>query len=53
MQRSAELFRKRWDEQVTGSFGFGIITLVLLVPALALAGLLFSFDRALAIIMLV
>jgi hypothetical protein len=53
MQRSAELFRKRWGEQVTGSFGFGIITLVLLVPALALAGLLFSFDRALAIIMLV
>lgn len=53
MERSAELFRKRWGEEVAGSFGFGIINLLLLLPALALALLLFSFDRALAIILFV
>lgn len=33
MERSAELFWKRWREQVAGSLGFGILNLVLLAPA--------------------
>jgi hypothetical protein len=37
MQRSAELFRKRWGEEVAGSFGFGMLNLLLLIPALVLA----------------
>lgn len=53
MERSAELFRKRWGEQLVGGFGFGFLNLLLLIPGLVLAGLLFSLDHALAIIMLI
>lgn len=53
MERSAELFRKRWGEQLAGGVGFGFLNLLLILPGLLLAGLLFSFDRALAIIMLI
>ena len=53
MQRSAELFRERWGEEVAGSFGFGILTFLLLIPGLAIAWLLFSIDQALAVIVLV
>jgi len=53
MQRSAELFRKRWGEQVAGSFGFGLLNLLLLVPALFLGLFLFKLDQALAIITVV
>jgi hypothetical protein len=53
MERSAELFRKRWGEEIAGSFGFGILNLLLLLPGLLLAWLLFYLDPALAVIMLV
>jgi hypothetical protein len=44
MERSAELFRKRWGEQIAGSFGFGLLNLLLLLPALAIGFLLFQLD---------
>jgi len=53
MERSAELFRKRWGEQVAGSFGFGILNLVLLMPGLLIGLLLYHLDPALAVIMVV
>jgi hypothetical protein len=53
MERSAELFRKRWGEQIAGSFGFGLLNLLLLLPALAIGFLLFQLDPALAIIAVV
>lgn len=53
MQRSAELFRKRWGEQVAGNFGFGFLNLLLLVPGILLGLLLYRIDPALAIIMAV
>jgi hypothetical protein len=53
MQRSAELFRKRWGEQIAGSFGFSLLNFVLLLPALAIGMLLFRLDQALAIILVI
>ena len=53
MERSAELFQKRWGEQLTGGIGFGILNLLLLLPGLLLAWFLFLLDHALAIIMLI
>jgi uncharacterized protein DUF6159 len=50
IQRSTDLFKKRWGEEVAGSFGFGLLTLLLLLPGLLLAALIFRLDRALAII---
>jgi hypothetical protein len=51
MRRSAALFRKRWGEQIAGSFGFGVLNLLLLLPALLMGLLLFRIDPALAVIM--
>ena len=48
--RSADLFRKNWGEQVAGSFGFGLLNLVLLLPGLALGALLWQVDPAAGII---
>ena len=53
MERSAELFRKRWGEQIAGNFGFGLLNLFLLLPAAILGLLLFKLDQALAIITLI
>jgi hypothetical protein len=50
IQRSAELFRKRWGEQIAGNFGFGVLNLILLLPALLIALLLFKVDPVLAVI---
>ena len=50
IQRSAELFRKRWGEQLAGSFGFGLLNVLLLLPALLIGLLLFKVDPTLAII---
>ena len=50
IHRSAELFRKNWGEQVAGSFGFGLLNLVLLLPGLALGALLWQVDRAAGVI---
>ncbi len=50
VQRSAELFRKRWGEEVAGSFGFGILNLFLLLPGAVIVLMIFPLDRALAVI---
>jgi hypothetical protein len=44
IQRSAELFRKRWGEQVAGSFGFGLLNLLLCIPGFLLGALIWSYD---------
>lgn len=53
IQRSGELFRKRWGEQIVGDFGFGLLNFILTIPALMIGLLVFKFDRALAIIVVV
>jgi len=50
IQRSAELFRKRWGEQLVGSVGFGLLNFLLLLPALLIGLFLFKADPTLAII---
>ncbi|HVN04472.1 MAG TPA: DUF6159 family protein [Bryobacteraceae bacterium] len=37
LHRSEQLFRRHWGEQVAGSFGFGLLTTVLSIPAVLLA----------------
>lgn len=37
LQRSKELFRSHWGEQVAGSFGFGLLSTLLSIPAVLLA----------------
>lgn len=51
MLRSSELFRKHWGEQVTGSFGFGLLNLILLLPGLLLGWLVFPYDAGAAVIL--
>jgi hypothetical protein len=53
MQRSAELFNKRWGEQIAGTFGFGVLNVLLVLPAVALGLLLYRVDPALAVITVV
>jgi hypothetical protein len=53
VQRSAELFRKRWGEEVAGNFGFGLLNVLLLLPAAIMGLLLYRLDPVLAIIMVV
>jgi hypothetical protein len=36
LQRSADLFRETWGEEVTGGFSFGLIFTLLALPAIAL-----------------
>jgi len=36
LQRSAEMFRETWGEQVTGGFSFGLIFTLLALPGIAL-----------------
>jgi hypothetical protein len=36
LHRSAQLFRSHWGEQVAGSFGFGLLTTLLAIPAVIL-----------------
>src|SRR5512138_2451578 len=50
IERSASLFRKRWGEQIAGSFGFGLLNLLLFLPGLALAALFWTWDKGAAII---
>jgi hypothetical protein len=50
ISRSAELFRKNWGEQVAGSFGFGLLNLLLLLPGVALGALLWQVDHAAGVI---
>jgi hypothetical protein len=53
IQRSGDLFRKRWGEEVAGDFGFGFLSLFLLLPGAILALMVFPLDRALAVIIAV
>jgi len=48
--RSEELFRKQWGEELIGSFGFGLLNVVLLLPGFFLALMVWRFDRAGAVI---
>jgi hypothetical protein len=41
---SADLFRKHWGEQVAGSFGFGLLNLVLFIPGFLLGALIWAYD---------
>ncbi len=50
MHRSAELFRRRWGEQVAGTFGFGLLHALLLLPGALLGLVLYRLDPALAVI---
>ena len=49
--RSEELFRSHWGEQVAGSFGFGLLSFLLCLPAFGLAAFLWRYDPVLGIIM--
>lgn len=51
LHRSAELFRKRWGEQIAGSFGFGLLNLFLLLPGILMGLILYRVDHILAIIL--
>jgi hypothetical protein len=44
IHRSQQLFREHWGEQVAGSFGFGLLTTVLSIPAVLLAMALWRTD---------
>ena len=48
--RSEELFRKQWGEELIGSFGFGILNAILLLPGFFLALMVWRLDRAGAVI---
>jgi len=51
IQRSSELFRKNWGEQVAGSFGFGLLNILLFLPGLGISALVWQFDRVFAVIL--
>jgi hypothetical protein len=53
IRRSEELFRKNWGEQVAGNFGFGLVSLLLSLPAFAIAALFWRLDPRFAIILVV
>ncbi|MCC6859444.1 MAG: hypothetical protein IT158_12825 [Bryobacterales bacterium] len=53
IHRSSELFRKHWGEQVTGSFGFGLLNLLLAVPGMLLGWAAWPWDRGAAVILAV
>ena len=44
IHRSEQLFRSHWGEQVAGSFGFGLLTTLLSIPAVLLALALWRTD---------
>jgi hypothetical protein len=51
IHRSQELFRSHWGEQVAGNFGFGLLSLLLSLPALALAAACWRWDPIAGIIL--
>lgn len=51
LHRSEELFRSHWGEQVAGSFGFGLLTTLLSIPAVLLALACWQFDPIAGIIL--
>jgi uncharacterized membrane protein YobD (UPF0266 family) len=50
VSRSKELFRSHWGEQVAGSFGMGLLSFLLSLPAFALAALCWRWDPVAGII---
>jgi hypothetical protein len=50
IQRSAGLFRKHWGEQVAGSFGFGLLNLLMFIPGFLLGALVWLYDPVSALI---
>jgi hypothetical protein len=48
--RSEELFKKQWGEQLIGSFGFGLLNFLLLLPGFLGAAFLWRLDRPAAIV---
>jgi len=51
LHRSEALFRKHWGEQVAGSFGFGLLTTLLSIPAVLLALACWRLDPIAGIIL--
>jgi len=49
--RSEELFKNHWGEQLAGSFGFGLVGLLLSLPAFALAAFCWRYDPIAGIIL--
>jgi len=48
--RSQELFKKQWGEELLGSFGFGLLNVLLFMPGLGLGFLIFRYDHVGALI---
>jgi hypothetical protein len=44
MRRSSELFRETWGRQLSGNFGFGVLYVVILAVAAAIAGGLYGLG---------
>jgi len=51
LHRSEQLFRSHWGEQVAGSFGFGLLTMLLSIPAVLLALACWQMDPMMGIIL--
>ena len=51
--RSADLFRENWGEEVAGSFGFGLLWLLMFIPGLGMGALCWSWDRGAAVVVVV
>jgi cytochrome c biogenesis protein CcdA len=51
LHRSEELFRSHWGEQVAGSFGFGLLSTVLSIPAIIVALACWRLDPVAGIIL--
>ncbi len=53
LHRSEELFRSHWGEQVAGSFGFGLLSTLLSIPAVLMALALWRTNFAAGLILAV
>lgn len=53
IHRSAELFKKRWGEELLGSFGFGLLNVLLFLPAVGLGAFICRYDVVSALIVVV
>ncbi len=53
MQRSSELFRKVWGEEVSGGFGFGLLSVLLMLPGFGMGVLAIPYDIGAGIILIV
>jgi len=51
IHRSEQLFRSHWGEQLAGSFGFGLLSFLLSLPAFGLAAACWRWDPVAGIIL--